>query len=124
MRYRARVNGKHYRASTATAEKIALRIVEASNGRCVYCGEPGHTIDHIVPHRRGGPNIEDNKVLACRRCNCHRKRCSMDLRWLTMGFQAVLRRGGDLGWLKGWRDVSGDLSLGDLTGGHPWQGRD
>lgn len=38
-------------------------------GRCGYCGGPGHTIDHIRPQSRGGGDTWQNTVLACSRCN-------------------------------------------------------
>jgi len=37
--------------------------------RCVYCGKPGDTIDHVVPQSRGGATSWTNCVTACRRCN-------------------------------------------------------
>lgn len=123
MRYSVRVNGARYRLSTHTSEGIAVDIIRATDGRCVYCGERGSQIDHVVPHRRGGPNIRENKVLACGRCNA-KKGQSLDLAWLTRGLYAIIRRGESTDWLKGWKDVSGDLAIGDMTGGHPWQGRD
>jgi 5-methylcytosine-specific restriction endonuclease McrA len=38
-------------------------------GRCVYCGVPATSIDHVVPRSRGGRHEWDNVVSACRRCN-------------------------------------------------------
>ncbi|GAA1563077.1 HNH endonuclease [Actinomadura kijaniata] len=38
-------------------------------GRCQYCGGRGHTIDHVVPQSRGGPDTWENTVLACGKCN-------------------------------------------------------
>src|SRR5688572_20627157 len=37
---------------------------------CVYCGATGYLcIDHIVPSNRGGDDIGDNAIWACRKCN-------------------------------------------------------
>jgi 5-methylcytosine-specific restriction endonuclease McrA len=45
---------------------------------CVYCGLDGRTdfrvwqqlvIDHLIPSAQGGENVEENKVVACNRCN-------------------------------------------------------
>lgn len=36
---------------------------------CHYCGEPGGTIDHIVPRSKGGTNQKENCVPACKACN-------------------------------------------------------
>lgn len=38
-------------------------------GRCVYCGRPAATIDHVVPRSRGGRHEWENVVSACHRCN-------------------------------------------------------
>jgi len=44
------------------------------NGRCQYCGKPvepnkGWHIEHILPWSFGGPDTEDNLVVACIPCN-------------------------------------------------------
>ena len=43
---------------------------------CAYCGEEFHewklTIDHVMPQSRGGKNIWQNCVTACKTCN-HKK---------------------------------------------------
>lgn len=51
-------------------------------GRCVYCGTPATSIDHVVPRSRGGAHEWSNVVSACRRCN-HVKadRTVADLGW-------------------------------------------
>jgi len=37
---------------------------------CIYCSNlEGLTIDHLIPRSRGGPDIADNAILACRNCN-------------------------------------------------------
>ncbi len=42
-------------------------------GRCFYCHAPlcyaQATTDHFIPRKRGGPNCEANRVLACSPCN-------------------------------------------------------
>lgn len=38
-------------------------------GRCVYCGKPAVSQDHIVPMIRGGTHSADNVVPACISCN-------------------------------------------------------
>ena len=37
--------------------------------RCVYCGKPSKSIDHVLPLSRGGLNITENCVPACLACN-------------------------------------------------------
>ena len=37
---------------------------------CIYCNAiDGLTTDHLIPRARGGPDIADNAVVACRACN-------------------------------------------------------
>jgi 5-methylcytosine-specific restriction endonuclease McrA len=37
---------------------------------CIYCGATGDlSTDHLVPRARGGPDVADNAVVACRACN-------------------------------------------------------
>jgi hypothetical protein len=37
---------------------------------CVYCGATDRlSVDHIVPSNRGGDDVGDNAIWACRRCN-------------------------------------------------------
>ncbi|KWX00039.1 HNH endonuclease [Carbonactinospora thermoautotrophica] len=38
-------------------------------GRCVYCGAPATSVDHVIPRSRGGQHTWENVVSACRRCN-------------------------------------------------------
>ena len=37
--------------------------------RCIYCGNPSESIDHVIPHSRGGMSITENCVPACLSCN-------------------------------------------------------
>lgn len=37
---------------------------------CIYCGSKDDlSTDHLIPVSRGGPNIGDNAVVACKSCN-------------------------------------------------------
>lgn len=40
--------------------------------RCHYCGQPGGTVDHVVPRNQGGETTPDNCVPACAPCNTFR----------------------------------------------------
>lgn len=44
-------------------------IEERSEGLCFYCGNPGKSIDHVVPWAQGGSHHPMNLVLACVECN-------------------------------------------------------
>jgi 5-methylcytosine-specific restriction endonuclease McrA len=61
-------------------------VLRRDRHTCAYCGEAADTVDHLVPHSRGGRNSWLNTVAACTRCN-HRKanrtpaEAGMTLRW-------------------------------------------
>jgi len=37
--------------------------------RCLYCGNPSQSIDHVKPLSRGGQSVTENCVPACLSCN-------------------------------------------------------
>jgi 5-methylcytosine-specific restriction endonuclease McrA len=47
--------------------------VYAASAHCGYCGIWLHrcdaTLDHLIPISRGGPDVVENVVTACRDCN-------------------------------------------------------
>ena len=56
-------------------EKVSrYMLYRRDEGKCGYCGkrisQKEATVDHIIPKSRGGLNIWENVVLACRSCNC------------------------------------------------------
>jgi 5-methylcytosine-specific restriction endonuclease McrA len=63
-----------------TAKNLDL-VWALDDGLCAYCGDPGTTVDHIVPLRPfhastdgvGGWGCINNFRLACRRCNSGKK---------------------------------------------------
>ncbi len=48
-------------------------VFARDGGRCVYCGGPANSVDHVVPRSRGGTHTWDNVVAACRPCNAHKE---------------------------------------------------
>ena len=59
--------------NTLTSEEW-LDILKAYNYRCAYCGKEFDenilpTKDHVLPISKGGNNIKENVVPACRSCN-------------------------------------------------------
>ncbi|WP_028610210.1 HNH endonuclease [Paenibacillus harenae] len=44
-------------------------ILERDRYTCYFCGEPGDTIDHMLPRAKGGHTTPDNCVCACNACN-------------------------------------------------------
>jgi HNH endonuclease len=58
-------------------------VVQAANGRCVYCGERRLlSMDHIEPLSRGGAHDADNIAAACKPCNSSKNDTSL-LLWLA-----------------------------------------
>lgn len=55
-----------YRATVPLTRKA---VFARDGGRCVYCGAPATSLDHVVPKSRGGAHAWDNVVSACGRCN-------------------------------------------------------
>lgn len=51
-------------------------LFSRDDNMCMYCGEQFYrgelSRDHVMPRSRGGPDIWENCVTACKRCN-HRK---------------------------------------------------
>ncbi len=66
----------------ATVPLTRKAVFARDGGRCVYCGAPATSLDHVVPKSRGGAHSWDNVVSACGRCN-HVKadRAVADLGW-------------------------------------------
>ena len=48
-------------------------VLRRDNFRCMYCGEEGNTLDHVLPLSQGGRSSWENCVCACFKCN-QRKR--------------------------------------------------
>ncbi len=48
-------------------------LIERDGDFCHYCGvvlsDESRSMDHIVPRSRGGTNVLENLVLACKPCN-------------------------------------------------------
>lgn len=54
---------------SATCVLNKSTILARDNYTCVYCGDPGFTIDHVFPKSKGGKNTWDNMVASCQPCN-------------------------------------------------------
>ena len=63
----------------AIDERLKMILPQA----CCYCGSREFlSADHLIPTKRGGCNVGDNLVWACRSCNCS-KRDRDVLEWLA-----------------------------------------
>lgn len=63
---------KPYRA-TAHWKKIRLQVLRRDAYTCAYCGDVANEVDHIHPKVRGGEDVLDNLVAACRSCNSRKR---------------------------------------------------
>ena len=64
----------------ADDERLKMVLPQA----CCYCGCREHlSVDHLIPTKKGGRNVGDNLVWACRSCNS--SKCASDaLEWLAL----------------------------------------
>lgn len=57
-------------------------LFQRDNYQCLYCGHffdhQNLTRDHILPRSKGGRDVWQNVVSACRRCNQHKGSLSLD----------------------------------------------
>jgi hypothetical protein len=51
---------------------IRLKVLERDERTCYWCGNPGDTMDHIIPWSKGGRTNLDNCICACQECNGQR----------------------------------------------------
>lgn len=52
-----------------TVSAAVVAELMANNPACTYCGQPGSTLDHVVPLARGGRHSIENLTVACVSCN-------------------------------------------------------
>ncbi|MFP5334761.1 MAG: HNH endonuclease [Actinomycetes bacterium] len=61
---------RYVRVPHGRAVPVSRRGVLRRDGhRCAYCRRSAHTIDHVLPRSRGGPDSWENLVACCVRCN-------------------------------------------------------
>lgn len=72
---RAKVGKRRAQTSTGEMElkEITAHLEKILGTPCVYCGEPGEHIDHVVALARGGEHSARNLVSACAPCNLSKK---------------------------------------------------
>lgn len=76
-------------------------LCQAWNGCCAYCGRPfgeKAEAEHIVPRSRGGTDMPENIIPACRSCNV-KKRDLLLLEWVAVQYGLLIRGNG------GWRSL-------------------
>ncbi|SHK62962.1 HNH endonuclease [Alicyclobacillus tolerans] len=65
------------RFSAMSKKKYRETVLRRDSGRCVWCGAPATTMDHIIPESKGGRFHPKNLMCACLACNQERK--NMDI---------------------------------------------
>lgn len=61
-------------------QKVRMKL----SMECVYCGDTQQlSIDHIVPRNRGGADVGDNAVWACRSCNSSKSDLDLFTWWFS-----------------------------------------
>lgn len=80
------------------SDDIKIYVLNRDSYKCAYCGWKAWHVDHVVPASRGGPNIKENAVAVCIRCN-GRKRNKYCEKYFTMAFFKLLQGGENLSWL-------------------------
>lgn len=89
------------------SDAIKQDILARDGCTCVYCGNRGSQVDHVVPHSKGGPGTVQNGVTSCRTCN-HKKRNSTGVSWTTVGIYHLLDVGESLSWMDTFIPVNDD----------------
>lgn len=51
---------------------VRLKVLARDGYTCYWCGEPGFTVDHIIPWSKGGRTTMENCICACQECNGER----------------------------------------------------
>ncbi len=80
------------------SKQLDKYIWDRDTPSCVYCGEPGQEVDHVIPISKGGLTVKGNLVLACRICN-QRKRATITVEWLTRAYFHLLMKHEDVSCL-------------------------
>jgi 5-methylcytosine-specific restriction endonuclease McrA len=90
-----------YHRHTAMSRRA---VFARDNHTCGYCGQTADSIDHVLPRSRGGQNVWENVIAACRSCNLRKRdrtpdeagmrlstlpRAPRELSWITFAVQRV-----------------------------------
>jgi 5-methylcytosine-specific restriction endonuclease McrA len=69
--------GLEYQNGDLKDKKLRNFIFQKNNFKCVYCGDKGEEIEHIIPKSKGGTNSVRNLTLSCRKCNIEKGTLSL-----------------------------------------------
>lgn len=51
---------------------VRLKVLSRDRYTCYWCGQPGFTMDHVIPWSKGGRTTMTNCICACEECNGQR----------------------------------------------------
>jgi len=67
---RCKAHARPRRIVAGTAwRSVRAKVLKRDGYRCRYCGEKATSVDHVLPHSRGGTDAPENLVACCRWCN-------------------------------------------------------
>ena len=69
--------GNEYKEGPLFETNLRTAVFAKSNGLCVYCGEKGQEVEHVIPKSSGGTNSFHNLVCSCRECNEKKDKLSL-----------------------------------------------
>jgi 5-methylcytosine-specific restriction endonuclease McrA len=95
---RARQAKYQSKPSNHLGPEAAKYVRYRDGGLCIYCGQIGMELDHVLPKWLGGPTIPANMVLACVRCN-QKRRFEAWVNDAEKAFTYLSRKGEDLSWM-------------------------
>lgn len=87
-----------YGNTDSWSKSLTDYIFDRDEGKCIYCGELGTEIDHVIPYPKGGPTIRANGVVACKSCNA-RKSGDISMEYISRGFYYLAIKGESLSWV-------------------------
>lgn len=101
----------------AKEQFFAFRATLVAGHKCVYCGCPAQTFDHILAQAKGGPHTADNLNFTCNSCNSSKSTKSIVdfFEHCQKKYRAAMRKEEALEiWLHRIHNISG-LLLGQLN---------
>jgi 5-methylcytosine-specific restriction endonuclease McrA len=83
-----------YHRNTAMSRRA---VFARDNHKCGYCGNHADSIDHVLPRSRGGKNVWENVIAACRACNLRKRDRTPDE--AGMKLSSVPRAPREMSWI-------------------------
>jgi len=92
---------KHHTRRRNASKDVEDIVFTRDNGLCVYCGNPGGVVDHVVPYSRGGVTDSRNLVTACVGCNALKggRVSGRAYYMVTRGLYVLLCHGENISWI-------------------------